>query len=158
MSYYRRRPSTHSERSQSSTARPPSRTSSSRPQPSGSQDLKTLFQTLDNLLVLKASDGLAHTRYGKPNLNADINRTLTTIKSHPRFNELQYGGPAINEENFLDIWAELEDLAKGWKDDDTRIQRLQQSEGVYAVQTRLRETVLEGGNVHASGELEESWW
>ena len=158
MSYYRPRPSTHSGRSESSSSIPSSHRPSSRSQHGQPQDLKTLFQTLDNLLVLKASDGLAQNRYGKPNLNADIKSTMTTIKSHPRFHGLQHQGEF--SESFLDIWAGLEELVMGWRDDDTRIQRLKQSEGVYGVLKRLRGTVFEGENAFASGQVEEEeyWW
>ena len=81
---------------------------------------------------------------------------MTTIKAHPRFHELKHEGEF--NDSFPEIWAELEELAKGWKDDDTRIKRLEQSEGVYQVQKRLRETVFEGGNVSASREEEEEYW
>lgn len=81
---------------------------------------------------------------------------MRTIKSHPRFPELQHEGEF--NEKFLDIWAELEELARGWKDDDTRDKRLEQHEGVHDVQKRLWETVLEGKSVFASGEVEEFYW
>ena len=158
MSYHRPAPTTHLGRSHTSSSSASSHRLSSRSERAQPEDLKSLFQNLDNLLVLELSDGIAHSRYGKPNLNADINRTMATIKSHPRFHELKYEAEFI--ESFGNIWAELEELAMGWKDDDTRIKRLEQSEAVYQVQKRLRGSVFEGGNVSASGEVEEEeyWW